>query len=73
MLYAAILEHKANAGTAGLYQRGRLQKQAALPAAPRHIPTKHHAFVTALGQTIGINLADCAASSFPKQGMLKAA
>ncbi len=60
VLYAAILQQKPDSGSAGMYQRGRLQKQAPLPPPPRRIPPKHHAFVTALGQVIGTALApDC--------------
>ncbi len=57
VLYAAILQQKPDSGSAGMYQRGRLQKQAPLLPPPRRIPTKHHAFVTALGQVIGTALA----------------
>lgn len=57
VLYAAILQQKPDSGSAGMYQRGRLQKQAPLPSPPRSVPPKHHAFVTALGQVIGTALA----------------
>ncbi len=57
VLYAAILQQKPDSGSAGMYQRGRLQKQAPLPPPPRRMPSKHHAFVTALGQVIGTALA----------------
>ena len=62
VLYAAILQQKADSGSAGMYQRGRLHKQAPLPPPPRRIPPKHHAFVTALGQVIGTALAPDRAS-----------
>ncbi len=56
VLYAAIVHHKVVSSSAGLYQRGRPQKQAPLPVPPSQIPPKHHAFVTALGQLIGASL-----------------
>ena len=60
VLYAAILQQRNDSGSAGMYQRGRLQKQAPLLPPPRRIPPKHHAFLTALGQVIGTALEpDC--------------
>ena len=61
VLYAAITQHKADSGNAGMYQRGKPQKQAPLPPAPSQIPSKHHAFVTALGQVIGAGHTHCTA------------
>ena len=55
VLYRVILQHQQPGVSAGsMYQRGKAQKQAPLPPPPRQIPRKHHAFVTALGQVLGM-------------------
>lgn len=53
LLYAAILQPPLPLSS--MYRRGKAPKTK-LPAIPRRIPVKHHAFVTALGQLLGRSL-----------------
>lgn len=52
LLYASVLELPAPVSKSSLYQRGKALKTT-LPALPKKVPAKHHAFVTALGQMLG--------------------